>query len=56
MNAIKKAKAKAATATEDPDPLKHQHLRERGRSNSPVIVYDREQKTVKVRNKKNVGQ
>ena len=48
--------AKAAALPEDPDPLWHQHLRERGRSNSPVIVYDRDQKTVQVRNKKNVGQ
>ena len=56
MDVSKNIMAKAATVSEDPEPLKHQHLKERGRSNSPVIVYDRDQKTVQVRNKKNVGQ
>lgn len=48
--------AQAAAATEDQEPAKHQHLKERGRSHSPVVVYDYEQKTVQVRNKKNIGQ
>ncbi|KAF6226435.1 hypothetical protein HO133_009301 [Letharia lupina] len=46
--------AKAATVSEDQEPFKHQLLRERGRSNSPVVVYDCDQKTVQVRSKKNV--
>ena len=41
---------------EDEEPSKHQHLKKRGRSNSPVVVYDCDQKTVQIRNKKNVGQ
>ena len=56
MNVSTETSAKAAPLPEDPDPHKHQHLRERGRSNSPVLVYDRDQKTVQVRNKKNIGQ
>lgn len=39
---------------EEEEPSKHQHLKKRGRSNSPVVVYDCDQKTVQVRNKKNV--
>lgn len=49
------AKAKATTVLEDQEPGRHQLLRERGRSNTPVVVYDREQKTVQVRNEKNLG-
>ena len=45
-----------AFKTEDEEPSTHQHLKKRGRSNSPVVVYDCDQKTVQVRNKKNVGQ
>ena len=56
MDVSKEVTAKAAALAEDPDPLKHQHLRERGRSNNPVLVYDRDQKTLQVRSKKNVGQ
>ncbi len=55
MDASREDTAKAATVTEDPEPFKHQHLKERGRTNSPVLVYDYEQKKVQVRNKKNVG-
>ena len=40
---------------ENVEPSNHQHLKKRGRSNSPVVVYDYDQKTVQVRNKKNVG-
>lgn len=46
--------AKATTVVEDQEPLKHQLLKERGRSNSPVVVYDCDQKTVQVRSKKDV--
>lgn len=56
MDASNETTAKVAAATEDQEPAKHQHLKERGRSNSPVVVYDHEQKTVQVRNKKNIGQ
>ena len=49
-------KGKTATVSEDQEPFKHQLLRERGRSNSPVVVYDCDQKTVQVRSKKNAGQ
>ena len=56
MGVSRENTGKAAALPEDLDPHKHQHLRERGRSNSPVLVYDRDQKTVQVRNKKNVGQ
>ena len=49
-------RAKAATVPEDQEPPRHQFLKERGRSNSPVIIYDYEHKTVQVRSKKNAGQ
>ena len=48
--------SKAATVSEGQEPFGHQILRERGRSNSPVVVYDCNQKTVQVRSKKNAGQ
>ena len=47
--------AKAPIVSEDQEPFKHQFLKERGRSNSPVVVYDCDQKTVQVRTKKNAG-
>ena len=56
MDISKESTAKAAAVTEDQEPSKQQHLKERGRSNSPVLVYDCEQKTVQVLNKKNLGQ
>lgn len=44
--------AKAA----DQEPSRHHDPKERPRSNSPVaIFYDYEQKTVRVRSKKNAG-
>lgn len=55
MDISHESTAKAATVSEDQEPFKHQLLRERGRSNSPVVVYDCDQKTVQVRSKKNVG-
>ena len=58
MDVSNQSTAKAAAVIEDPEPPKQQHLREHGRSNSsnsPVLVYDCEQKTVQVLNKKNVG-
>ena len=48
--------AKVATVTEDQEPFKNQLLKERGRSNSPVVVYDCDEKTVQVLSKKSVGQ
>ena len=45
----------ATFKTENEEPFTHQHLKKRGRSNTPVVVYDCDQKTVQVRNKKNVG-
>ena len=48
--------AQASTRAEDDGPPKYQHLKKRGRSNSPVVVYDCDRKTVQLRNKKNVGQ
>ena len=56
MDVSKEIAAKVAALPEDPYQQLYQHLRERGRTNSPVLVYDRDQKTVQVRNKKNVGQ
>ena len=56
MSVSKEIAAKAAALPEDAEPQKHQHLKEKGRTNSPVLVYDRDQKTVQVRNRKNVGQ
>ena len=45
----------ATSIVEDEHPSKHQHLKKRESSNSPVVVYDCDRKTVQVRNKKNVG-
>ena len=56
MDASDESTAKTAAVDEVQEPLKHQHLKDRGRSNSPVVVYDCEQKTVQVLSKKNVGQ
>ena len=48
--------AKAATVSEDQEPSRHHTPKERPHSNSPVaIFYDYEQKTVRVRSKKNAG-
>lgn len=56
MDISDKDTAKAAIAPEDQEPFKHQLLKERGRSNSPVVVYDCDQKTVQVRSKKTLGE
>ena len=55
MGASDKETVQATSRAEDQEPSKNQHLKKRGRSNSPVVVYDCDQKTVQVRNKKNVG-
>ena len=46
------------TVHEEPEPLKRQQLKARGRTNSPllkgVLVYDWDQKTVKVHSEKDI--
>ena len=56
MDADGKDAAKTATVLEDQEPVKHQYLKDRGRSNSPVLIYDCDQKTVQVRSRKFAGQ
>ena len=54
MDIIDENTARAVTVPEHQEPSKH--IKERGRSNTPVLVYDCDQKTVQVRSKRDVGQ
>ena len=56
MDTHDKKVAKGTGLNQDQAPPRHQFLREIGRSSSPVLIYDYEQKTVQVRSKKNAGQ
>ncbi len=47
--------AKSPLHLEEYEPSRRQFLKEKGRSNSPVVVYDCDQKTVQVRSKKDFG-